>query len=103
MTKKEVLELFRLLKSIYPQFEVDQFKIDTWARLLEGQNFEKVMRKADKHVIEHKFPPAIAELIEFVSPENEFLEKQKAWRREAEKRIKKDKEKGNVRPKPTWL
>lgn len=83
MTKKEVLELFKFFKSVYQHFEVDQYKIDTWAELLEDQDFEVVMRKAKKHAREYKFPPAVAELITIKPPKNEFIEKYRQWEREA--------------------
>lgn len=62
MNKKEVAGLFRFLKSIYPQFEVDQFKIDTWTSLLSDQNPATIMKNAERFAIENKFPPTIADL-----------------------------------------
>ena len=64
MTKKEVAELFKFIRSIYSSFEVDQYKINTWSEMLKDQNPATVMKKAERHVLENKFAPTIADLRE---------------------------------------
>lgn len=67
MNKKQVVELFKFIKSVYSQFEVDQYKIDTWSQLLEDQNPATVMRKAEYHAKTNHFPPSVADLREQVT------------------------------------
>lgn len=62
MNKRDVAELFKFIRSIYPNFDVDQYKINTWAEMLKDQNPATVMKNAERHVFESKFPPTIAEL-----------------------------------------
>ncbi|WLR44418.1 DnaB-like helicase C-terminal domain-containing protein (plasmid) [Bacillus carboniphilus] len=64
MTKKQVLELFKFLKSVYPSIEVDQYKIDKWALLLKDQDPARVMRMAEDHAMHKPFPPSVADLRE---------------------------------------
>ncbi|CEI81266.1 Loader and inhibitor of phage G40P [Oceanobacillus oncorhynchi] len=83
MTKAEVLELFKLIKSIYPNFEVTQEKIDMWADVMKGMDFDRVMARAKEHVTTNKFPPTIAEISAYAPEKNEHLEKFERWKREA--------------------
>lgn len=62
LNKKEVLELFKFIKSIYSSFEVDQYKINTWATMLKDQNPATIMKNAERHAMENKFAPTIADL-----------------------------------------
>lgn len=64
LTKKDIVELFKFLKSVYPSFEVDQYKINTWAKLLHDQNPAVIMRNAERHALESKFAPSLADLRE---------------------------------------
>lgn len=64
MTKKDILELFKFLKTVYPMFEVNQYKIDTWTELLEDQSSDSVMSRAKAHAKAEKFPPSVADLRE---------------------------------------
>ena len=84
MTKANVLELFKLIKSIYPNFEVTQEKINIWASVMKDMDFDRVMARAREHVQENKFPPTIAEISAYAPKENKALEKMERWQREAE-------------------
>lgn len=64
MNKKQVIELFKFLKSVYPNFEVDQYKIDTWTKLLKDQNPATVMKNAERYAMENKFMPGLADVRE---------------------------------------
>lgn len=85
MTKKQVVELFKLIVSVYPQFEVNQAKIDIWFRLMRNQNYERVMHRAERYIKTNKFPPTIADLREQVDEtrNNDFLSKVAKWESEA--------------------
>lgn len=83
MTKAQVLELFKLIKSIYPNFEVSQEKIDNWAWAMSKMDFDRVMARAHEHVLSNKFPPTIAEVAAFAPEKNEHLEKIREWEKEA--------------------
>lgn len=85
MNKEQVFNILTTLNSAYPNFNIDQNKIDTWTRLLKGQSAEVIMRNAENYALENKFPPAIADLRENrrESFTNDFLSKVKDWEREA--------------------
>lgn len=85
VTKADVLELFKLIKSVYPNFEVTQEKIDIWANITKDMDFKRVMVKTKEHVATNKFPPTIAEIAAYAPEKNEHLEKMKQWEREASK------------------
>lgn len=85
MKREEVKEVFKLIKSVYPQFEVDTGKIDTWTRLMKDQNPAVVMRNAERYVLEQKFPPTIADIREtkLEAHSNDFLKKVAQWEGDA--------------------
>lgn len=85
MTKKQVFELLNFLKDVYPNFDVTQSRINAWSRLLRNQNPAKVMQKAERYVLENKFPPSIADLTErnIEARKNDFLEQARQWERDA--------------------
>lgn len=89
MTREQVKELFKFLKYIYPNFEVSSEKVDIWTELLSDQDFSKVMERAKKHSLEHRFPPSIAEIRVYEPPQNEFLNKYQQWQRVGAERIAK--------------
>jgi hypothetical protein len=64
LTKKDVAGLFKFIRSIYPTFEVDQYKINTWTDMLKDQNPATIMRNAERHAMVNKFAPTIADLRE---------------------------------------
>jgi len=85
MTKRQVAELLKFLNEVYPNFEITQSKIDTWAHLMKRQNPAKVMRRAENYVLYNKFPPTIADLSERITEAHskDFLEKVDQWERDA--------------------
>ena len=90
MNRKQVLELFKFLNSVYPKFmpdakEEQTYKVDTWTRLLRNQNPAKVMLRAERYALENKFPPTIADLSERITEAhgNDFLKKVEQWRVDA--------------------
>lgn len=62
MNREQVYEVLKLLSNAYPNFDFDQDKINTWARLLKDQNPAVVMRNAEKYALENKFPPTLSDL-----------------------------------------
>lgn len=85
MNREDVKELFKLIVHIYPTFEVSTEKINTWTRLMKHQNYKRVMQRAERYVLENKFPPTIADLSErnIAARRDDFLEKAKQWERES--------------------
>lgn len=81
MNREQVKEVFKLLKNVYPQFEVSSEKVDTWTKMLQEQNPAIIMRNAERHVLENKFPPTIADLRErdHAAYKSNILEKIKEW------------------------
>lgn len=85
MTKKEVVELFKLITDFYPQFEVTQSKIDNWTHIMKGQNFDRVMFMAREYAKTNRFPPAVSDLVERIdgTRNSDFLDRVKKWEDEA--------------------
>lgn len=85
MNREQVFEVLKLLNDAYPNFDFDQYKINTWAKLLNDQNPAIVMQNAEKYALENKFPPSLSDLREtrLESFTNTFLEKRKNWESEA--------------------
>lgn len=85
MNRNEVVELFKILKDVYPTFEVSTQKVNTWARLTEKMDFKRVMKKTEEHVATNKFPPTISEIAAYAPEENKTLKQVEEWKREAAK------------------
>lgn len=83
MTRDEVVNVFKLIKSFYPNFEVTTEKVNNWFWAMKKMDFDRVMARAKEHVQENKFPPTIAEIAAYAPEKNEHLEKIKQWEREA--------------------
>lgn len=83
MKREEVKEVFKLISSVYPSFEVSSPKIDTWTRLMKGMDFDRVMKKAEEHIAANKFPPTIAEIAAYPPENNDHLHKMRQWEQEA--------------------
>lgn len=85
MNREKVFEVLRLISDVYPNFDFDQNKIDTWARLLKNQNPAVIMRNAENYVINNKFPPSIYDLYSAKKEahSNDFLKIVVDWEREA--------------------
>lgn len=88
MNREDVKELFKLIRYIYPNFEVSSGKLDVWTRLLSDQDKEKVFRKAEQYSKQNKFPPTIADLSEVKRREHsdEILKKIEMWEKNAKPR-----------------
>ncbi|WP_144473001.1 replicative helicase loader/inhibitor [Bacillus pumilus] len=63
MTKAETLELLKLIKTYYEHFEIDQERINAWARILKPENYEQIEAKLIVYVKYNQFPPKVADLI----------------------------------------
>lgn len=85
MNRDQVKEVFKILKNIYPQFEVTSEKLDIWLGFLKDQNPAVVMKNTERHVLESKFAPTIADIRETYHPSynNNVLEEMKQWELEA--------------------
>lgn len=81
VNRDQVKEVFKILKNVYPQFEVSKEKVDTWTGLLKDQNPAIVMRNTERFVLENKFPPTIADLREknHAAYQSNILDKIKEW------------------------
>lgn len=85
MTREEVKEIFKIIKNIYPQFEVTSEKLDVWSRFLKDQNPAIIMRNTERFVLDNKFPPTIADLRErkLEAYNSNILDKIKEWEKHA--------------------
>jgi len=88
MTRDDVKELFKLIVFVYPNFEVNSEKLNTWTRLMSDQRKDKVFRKAEKYVKTNRFPPTIADLSEVAREEynNDIFNKIEMWEKNAKPR-----------------
>jgi hypothetical protein len=85
VNRDEVKEVFRILKNVYPKFEVTTEKLDIWAKFLKDQNPAVVMRNTERFILESKFPPSIADLRErsLEAYGTNILDKIKEWEENA--------------------
>jgi hypothetical protein len=85
VNRDEVKEVFRILKNVYPKFEVTTEKLDIWTKFLKDQNPAVVMRNTERFVLDSKFPPSIADLRErkLESYESNILDKIRGWEKDA--------------------
>lgn len=85
MDRKQVKEIFKILKNVYPQFEVTSEKVDVWASFLKDQNPAIIMRNTERFVLESKFPPTIADIRErrIEAYSSNVLDQIKEWERNA--------------------
>jgi len=83
MNRGDVKQLFKIISEIYPMFEVTTEKINTWTRLMKKMDLDRVMAKVDKHAMENKFSPTIAEIAAYPPEKNEHLEKMQRWKEES--------------------
>lgn len=83
MTRDEVIQLFKFLKNIYPNFEVTSEKVDIWAKMMQKMDFKRVMARAEQHATESPFPPTIAEIAAYAPEKNVHLEQIRQWEKEA--------------------
>lgn len=63
MTKTETLELLKLIKTYFEHFEIDQERLDAWARVLKPEDYEKIEANLIVYVKYNQFPPKVADLI----------------------------------------
>jgi hypothetical protein len=86
VNKEQIFDLLSFLKEVYPGFDFEQSKIDTWHRLLKDQNPAEVMKNAERHSLESKFVPTISDLRTRKHPAYEaedLIQKIKKWEGEA--------------------
>lgn len=84
MTKEETFDILETIQCFYPNFEITQKKIDSWYNILKNDQFKKVLNNVNKHAIEKKFPPTIAEIKETKNQyQSDYLSKLERWEREA--------------------
>jgi hypothetical protein len=84
VTKEQVFELMRFIRNVFPSFDFDQEKLNTWHRLLKDQDPAKVMIAAERFALEQKFPPVIADLRERrMNYQSNILLEMEEWERNA--------------------
>jgi hypothetical protein len=84
VTKEQVFELMKFIRNVFPSFDFDQDKLNTWHRLLKDQDPVNVMKVAERFALEQKFPPVIADLRERkLNYQTNILEKIKEWENNA--------------------
>lgn len=85
MDRDNVKQVFKIIKSVYPQFEVSTDKLNVWANLMRDQEAETVISNTKSYVLNNKFPPTIADIKQnkVASRDKNFVDKVKQWERDA--------------------
>ncbi|WP_181444518.1 replicative helicase loader/inhibitor [Bacillus sp. 03113] len=103
MTREEAIKILQRIAATYARFDLsDDKNVDIWLEALEDMSYPLVRARLKEHTRLKIFPPVIAEIAAYDAPENDFLDRQKEWRRDAEKRIQRDRASGYVPPRPPW-
>ncbi|WP_349730427.1 replicative helicase loader/inhibitor [Peribacillus frigoritolerans] len=66
MERRQIAELLDSIQSSYPgKFVVQEPTrlLDSWERVLQKHDYERVMRNFDRHLESSVFPPTIADLV----------------------------------------
>lgn len=85
MNREQTKEVFKIIKSVYPTFEVSSEKLDVWSKLLREQDYEAVINNTEGYVLNNKFPPTITDIREkkVESRNRSFIDKVKQWEADA--------------------
>lgn len=90
MTKKEMTKLIMNIYALYPNnFPVTSenlpVMVDAWYGVLGKQEYEATLEKLNRYAIEHRFPPAPADLYikRHAAYESDIVSQIKQWEREA--------------------
>jgi hypothetical protein len=85
VNREQVKEVFKVLKNVYPQFEVTSEKLDIWTKFLKDQNPAVIMRNVERFVLDSKFPPSIADLREkkLEAYSTDIFNKIREWEKDA--------------------
>jgi hypothetical protein len=87
VNKEQVFELMKFLRNVFPSFDFDQEKLNTWHRLLKDQDPAKVMKVAERFAMEQKFHPVIADLRERkMNYQTDILVEMKEWEQNASRK-----------------
>lgn len=86
MNREDMKKVFKVIASVYPQFEVSTEKLDLWTRVMREHDPVGVLINAERYVLSNKFPPTIADIK--APPKSEahsksYLDKIKRWEAEA--------------------
>ena len=75
---KHIVRLFGILTSCYPNWQVSEATIETWAELLADTKASDLIRAAAHHVRTSRFPPTVAEILA-LSREASNVNAEEAW------------------------
>lgn len=62
MNKLQVIDLFRLIKRTYPNFDTSAANVEHYAKYLQDFSFEAAVDHLDKYILTERFPPTIADI-----------------------------------------
>ena len=63
MDKKETARFIKQIMGAYPSFEPTPERLEIWQRIMDGIDYDLAVKRLDKHVLNSKFPPTIAEIM----------------------------------------
>ncbi|UOQ45409.1 hypothetical protein MUN89_05540 [Halobacillus salinarum] len=85
MTYEEALEVLETIHEFYPdKFQVTKRKANLLIPQLEEMDFAGVMNKLAAFTAAAPFPPTLSQIAVFPPEENYYLERMKAWEKEAD-------------------
>jgi hypothetical protein len=70
----ETAKFLAVIKTAYPNFEVNPAVIKLWHEFIQHISFEKAQRNLYEHIASNKFPPTIADIYRY-DPEKELEKK----------------------------
>lgn len=82
VTQEEITRLLAVIAAAYPAFKVENVvQVKIWYESLKDCNYDQIKMAIQKHIIENKWPPSIAEIREgVVNISNpEIPAKDEAW------------------------
>lgn len=62
MKKTEMAKLFAIIAEVYPTFEVSEFRIELFRKLLGDLDFAVVEKASYMHISTNKYPPTVAHI-----------------------------------------
>lgn len=63
MNRKEVVQIAQLISNSYPNATFSKEKLETWAEMLDGFDYETVRKNAKYHILHSEYSPTIADLV----------------------------------------
>lgn len=70
MKQTDTAKMLIIIKTAYPNFEVNESTPKLWHEFMQHMDFEKAQRNLREHIMSNRFPPTIADIVRY-DPEKE--------------------------------